>query len=84
MSLYRKKPIIIEAIQWTGDNEVEIKEFCPDAIINHMSEHGINILIPTLEGTHFATPGCFIIKGVNGEFYPCQEDIFRKTYEEVK
>ncbi len=88
MKLYRKKPVIVEALQWTG-NEEEMKAFCPIAVFNHICltsnpvQHQIDMIIPTLEGNHFATPGCFIIKGVNGEFYPCQEDIFYKTYEEV-
>lgn len=44
---------------------------------------GPHILIPTLEGDMAARPGDFIIKGVNGEFYPCKPDIFAKTYEPV-
>lgn len=44
---------------------------------------GPHILIQTLEGPHAALPGDYIIKGVEGEFYPCKPDIFAKTYEEV-
>ena len=44
---------------------------------------GESLYIKTLEGDMFAPIGSYIIKGVNGEFYPCREDIFEKTYEEV-
>ena len=43
----------------------------------------IDMVIKTLEGDHICAEGDFIIKGVNGEFYPCKPDIFEKTYEEV-
>lgn len=76
---YKKKPVIVEAIQWTGDNTKEILDFCPIAI-----ERKTYLCIPTLEGNHLADKGDFIIKGVKGEFYPCKPDIFEKTYEEVQ
>ena len=72
MAKYRKKPVVIEAIQFTGDNCEEIKEF------------GAYIVIKTLEGKMIALPGDWIIKGVKGEFYPCKPDIFEKTYELVE
>lgn len=75
---YRKKPVEIEAVQWTGQNLQEIKAFCPVALHCNGS-----LIIPTLEGEHLASPGDFIIKGVAGEFYPCKPDIFSKTYNAV-
>lgn len=81
---YRKKPVAIEAIQWDGFNHVEIQAFCPTA---HIAGHyapaplKMQMIIPTLEGDHHASIGDFIIRGVQGEFYPCREDIFRMTYE---
>ena len=79
---YRKKPVVVEAIQWTGDNKVEIQQFMncyldENTILRHLT-------IPTLEGKHIASEGDYIIKGVNGEFYPCKPDIFKLTYEEVR
>ena len=76
---YRKKPVIIEAIQWNGENLSEIDEFTESKVKNHESV----LIIPTLEGDMYASLSDYIIKGVNGEFYPCKPDIFAKTYEEV-
>jgi hypothetical protein len=77
---YRKKPIIVDAIQWKGDNLREIYYFVGDTCSD--SPQG-NILINTLEGTMFASQGDWIIKGISGEFYPCKPEIFAATYEEV-
>jgi hypothetical protein len=78
---FRKKPIVIEAIQWTGDNYYEICEFC-DTLLNARFET-VQLIIPTLEGDHIADKNDWIIKGINNEFYPCKPDIFAKTYDEV-
>ena len=77
---FRKKPIVIEAVQWTGENRDEILAFsdgCDRTPI--FDEHGLTI--PTLEGTHFANVWDWIIKGVHGELYPCKPNIFAETYE---
>ena len=76
---YRKKPVTIEAIQWNGENLSEIDEFTESKVKNHESV----LIIPTLEGDMYASLSDYIIKGVNGEFYPCKPNIFAKTYEEV-
>ena len=76
---YRKKPVIIEAIQWNGENLSEIDEFTSGKVKNHESV----LIIPTLEGDMYASLNDYIIKGINGEFYHCKPDIFAKTYEEV-
>ena len=76
---YRKNPVIIEAIQWNGENLSEIVEFTRGKVKNH----GLVLIIPTLEGDMYASLSDYIIKGVNGEFYPCKPNIFAKTYEEV-
>lgn len=100
---YRKKPVVIEAIQVPKmlalgqsimrymDRSIAVAEWCggisymmaqedekafEDAIVV-----GPYIAIPTLEGVMAARPGDFIIKGVQGEFYPCRSDIFEQTYE---
>ena len=76
---YRKKPVVIEAIQWIGNNLSEIDNFISRTVDNKET----TLVIHTLEGDMEASIGDYIIKGVNGEFYPCKPDIFDKTYEEV-
>jgi len=78
---YRKKPVVIDAVQFIGENHNEIAEFIGDAGCRSHSTGSITI--STLEGAMNASKGDFIIKGVNGEFYPCKPDIFHKTYEAV-
>lgn len=79
MGKFVKKPVIIEAIQWTGDNSLEIAEFCQDSERRYEFK-GDALFIHTLEGSMRASVNDYIIKGVNGEFYPCKPDIFEKTY----
>ena len=76
---YRKKPVTVEAVQWTGENHAEVCEFIDPEVFEIIPRVGL--VIHTLEGDHHASPGDYIIKGVNGEFYPCKPDIFAKTYE---
>ena len=84
-SKFRKKPVVIEAIQFTGSNHRKVLSF----IYPNLSEdalHGAEVMrlpvvIETKEGDMTATPGDWIIKGVAGEFYPCKPDIFAATYE---
>lgn len=89
---FRKKPVVIEAIQWTGDNLEDIIKFTG---LHHSAlkwtweeyqevvrQEGLKIFTP--EGSYMATIGDYIIKGVKGEFYPCKPDIFEETYDEVK
>ena len=82
MGFYRKKPVVIEAIQFTGQNDTEIADFVraegydPD-------DTRPSWMIRTSEGTMRADVGDWIIKGVKGEFYPCKPDIFEATYEEA-
>ena len=84
---YRKKPVIIEAIQFedNSDRIIEIHEFMGgDTIrVNYEDKDNPYLKIETLEGIMKASVGDYIIKGVNGEFYPCKPDIFEKTYERV-
>ena len=81
---------MVEAIQWTGKNLQELKNFVGDSleydVMDAAWEVGkgpviVNVRIQTLEGIHHASVGDFIIKGIRGEFYPCKPDIFAKTYE---
>ena len=79
---YRKLPVVIEAVQWTGENWRELGDFieCIHALLPDKGE----IDISTLEGIITASKGDYIIKGISGEFYPCKPDIFAKTYEAVE
>lgn len=84
---YRKKPVIIEAIQFTDSDErvQELIEFTHENFTPHGDlEHYTYAVIQTLEGDHRADIGDYIIKGVQGEFYPCKPDIFNTTYEAVE
>ena len=85
---YRKKPVVIEAIKWDGKEDTyrEITELlAPDypgrIAVGAGDKH---LYIDTLEGTHEAKIGDYIIRGIKGEVYPCKPDIFEQTYEEVK
>lgn len=91
MNKYRKKPVIIEAIQFDGKNWIDVCEFVgegnyklPDRTREEYVEDLFNyIYIVTLKGNMKATIGDYIIRGANGEYYPCKPDIFEKNYEEV-
>ena len=82
---YRKKLVCIEAVQFTRNNWDEVSLFTNGTAHTLVIERRINgvaiCIIPTLEGQHIETENDFIIKGVNGEFYPCKPDIFEMTYE---
>ena len=73
---YRKKPVVVEALQWTGGNKEEIRDFANEDVF--FSPAGLRIR--TLEGTMTASQGDFIIKGVLGEFYPCKPEVFESSY----
>ena len=92
---YVKKPIPIEAVQWIGFNQKEIKEFTKGQVkfVSHwvpvgspstMTEEIVDLYVHTLEGDMHANIGDYIIKGIHGEFYPCAQQIFNESYEEVK
>jgi len=80
---YRKKPVVIEAVQFTLDSAIHARDFC-DGILFDNSPVRPWINIKTLEGTMRADLGDWIIKGVKGEFYPCKPDIFEATYDKVE
>lgn len=79
MHKYRKKPVVIEAMQLLETNSLDVMEWC-DNCEPLADENDRGIIIPTLEGDHLAIWGDWIIKGVKGEFYPCKTDIFEMTY----
>lgn len=78
---YKKKPVVVEAVRWNGNNYKEVIDFAENKI---WFDRLGNIWIATLEGDMMAKKGDYIIKGVQGEFYPCKPDIFAETYEEVE
>lgn len=98
---FRKKPVIIEAIQLLRETWEEVCEFIESksqyfgrGVFVHsdntyslepknFESDRIGVLIPTLEGNMLAIQGDWIIKGIQGEFYPCKPDIFESTYDEV-
>lgn len=94
---YIKKPVIIEAVKWTGSNHREMFDFLTNNekenepievygdnfYIDHTKVNG-GLIIKTLEGKHIASVGDYIIKGIKGEFYPCKPDIFEETYKKIE
>lgn len=94
-SQYRKKPVAVEAarftnlnapdiVRWIGDDKAKMKLESDEAWKLGKAPPIFSIMISTLEGDMKAMPGDYIIKGINGEFYPCKPDIFEKTYEAVE
>lgn len=92
---YRKKPVEIDAVLWTGADHREMYEFLGGKDTEYIRASGDNfyidhdkvdggLVILTLEGEHIASIGDYIIKGVLGEYYPCKPDAFELTYEVVK
>lgn len=101
---FRKKPVVVEALQLRWDTWSEMCDFVgvgmtevngskptgcytgPDGkpMGNGETSPTIGLLIPTLEGTMLANQGDWIVRGVNGEFYPVKNDIFESTYEKVE
>ena len=77
---YRKKPVVIEAVQWTGGNYDEVCRFVAGVLDPY--EFG-KFTMPTLEGRRLVSLKDYIIRGVKGEFYPCKPNIFAATYEPV-
>lgn len=84
-----KKPVEIEFVIWNGRNEEEIKEFVGEEgcmFYDHYKDgvivRGLDII--TLEGRMYGSIGDYIVKGVEGEFYPCNPSIFLKTYDVIE
>lgn len=85
---YRKKPVVIEAMQLTRRYFDVVMEFIgkdnlSEYSTGEFSEDSCYLAIKTLEGTMTANEGDWVIKGIKGEFYPCKPDIFEATYEAV-
>lgn len=90
MKKYRKKPVVVEAVQWHGPATLDNVNKLAATLDVDRSLFGVGNLgkggglyIEAMEGQEFVKPGSFIIKGVKGEIYPCDEEIFHLTYEEA-
>src|SRR3972149_998065 len=77
-----KKPVVVEAIQWTGNNAKEISDFAGKNVYYYLCDEIFDVR--TLEGEMILTKNNWLIKGVKGEFYPCRDDIFRESYTQVR
>lgn len=87
---FRKKPVVIEAFQWSGKDQVEGPKWFMEALQKEWATEGsvridafasgLSMQIFTLEGIVIAQPGDYIIKGVKGELYSCKPDIFEAIY----
>ena len=82
MAKFRKKPIVIEAIQWDATEKTLEWLSAADGQESHQVNLKGGVYIKTLEGKMLANRGDWIIKGVEGEIYPCKPDIFEMTYEQ--
>ncbi len=80
---FRKKPVVIEAVQWSGTAESMDQIRALDTGTRYVDFTQDNVFIETLEGQMTASIGDWIIKGVSGELYPCKPNIFEMTYEPV-
>lgn len=84
MAKYRKKPVVIEAMQFTADTKDQVYNFVTcTAFPRFNKKHKPELVIQTLEGDMITSLGDWVIRGINREFYPCKPDIFEKTYEKV-
>jgi len=87
MAKFRKKPVVIEAVQWLGFNLDELLAIIAPALDPNDIRQRVEMVdsetlaIHTLEGKMHARINDWIIKGVKGELYPCRPDIFKATYE---
>lgn len=80
MKKYRKKPVVIEAVQLTKANLSDVSLLVKDSEVSFCP---YELRIPTLEGTMIGGVGDWVIKGIEGEFYPCKNSVFVNSYEEV-
>ena len=80
---FRKKPVVIEAKLFTVRSGTDLAKWCGGMLFDDPEEGGYYISISTLEGEMKAKLYDWIIKGIQGEFYHCKQDIFTKTYEQL-
>jgi hypothetical protein len=83
MPKYRKKSVVIEAVQWTGDNQIQVFEVTNRILYPPIRGSSV-LIIPTLRGYDSVEKGDWIIKGIDGKIYMCKPDIFEQTYELIE
>ena len=88
MPMFRKKPVVIEAVQFVQPTPLEawpegwpLPEIQSPSATSPLRLVAGEVFVETLEGRMHISPGDWIIRGVQGEFYPCKPDIFEQTYE---
>lgn len=81
---FRKRPLVVEALEWSGFNRDAVAAFLGDAAEFERVDGEDLVAIATLEGIMVARPGDWLIRGVAGEFYPCEPGVFATTYEPVR
>lgn len=77
----RKRPVIVETMQYTGKNGRDIRRWMVGSARSYRAAEPFRIA--TLEGEMTVSPGDWVIKGIQGEFYPCKPDIFQATYDQA-
>ena len=83
---YRKKPVVVEAIQWTGDNEDELRTFAGSRVSmahGHLVPLDVQVLAHNSRYWQVVSAGDYIVRSARGELYPCEPDIFDEDYEAV-
>ena len=83
MNKYKSKPVEIDAVQWNGD--FELANLHKEKVsFNAIEEGGPYLCIHTLEGIMRLSPGDWLIRGTEGELYPCKDSVFQRKYEKVE
>lgn len=80
---YRKKPVVVDAVQWHGQCTDSLPAWCDRRVALVHTDNGWRLQVRTLEGELFASPGDWLICGIQAEVYPCKPDVFAATYEAV-
>lgn len=84
---FRKKPVVVDAVQWTGDNEGELDAFCSTEfdVLGAPVDDDPEATAQVFDRLHstwiLVYAGDWIIRGLRGEFYPCRDSVFRESYE---
>lgn len=78
---FRKKPLVVDAVRWLGNNWWEIDAFCGDFVTSVKGDSDIRLR--TIDSIAVVSPGDWVIRGVKGEFYPIKHEILLETYELV-
>lgn len=87
VGLFRKKPVEVQALQFTGENAEEVVSWVEEGVGRHTpavwSPDAQQLVVQTLKGEMIVVPGAWVIRGVQGEHYPCDAEIFEQSYDVV-